>query len=66
MGIKDTPSVQVGLRVPNTKDAPYHNHLAEKARANAANKHNHVATEINELIRADFEKAQALKGKSKK
>ena len=43
---------------------PHSDHLIEKAKENPANVHNHVATEINALIKADFEKSQR-RGKRK-
>lgn len=44
---------------------PHSDHLIAKAIANPANPHNHVATEINTLIKADFEKAQRARIKKK-
>lgn len=41
-------------RVPLELD----DYIREKAENNPANPHNHVATEINALIKADFERAQ--------
>lgn len=43
---------------------PHSDHLIKKAQENPSNPHNHVATEINLLIKADYEKAHR-KGKKK-
>ena len=37
---------------------PHSDHLTAKAKANPDNPHNHVATEINILIGADYDRAQ--------
>ena len=37
---------------------PHSDHLIQQAQENPENPHNHVATEINALIKADYEKAQ--------
>lgn len=42
------------VRVP----IPYDDHLIEKSKGNPKNPHNYVATEINALIKRDFESAR--------
>lgn len=64
MSVTNSKSVQVGVRVLNTKEDPHHEFLVQKATKNPDNKHNQVGTEINALIRADFEKAQKKRGKN--
>lgn len=45
------------VRVP----IPFDDHLIEKAKKNPENPHRHIGTEINALIREDFEKTQRRK-----
>ena len=58
MPITNSKSVQRGVKSLNTSDKPYDDHLVQKAKKNPKNTRDQVGTEINALIRADYEKAQ--------
>lgn len=49
MTVENAESIQCMVRVKK----PDHAHLERKAQKNPDNKHKHIATEINSLIRAD-------------
>lgn len=57
MAVTNSESIQVVTRIKNTDGQPHYNHLKKKAEANPDNGHNHVATEINLLIEADYKKS---------